>query len=73
MAPEESVHGAVVDQRTTVYTVGRTMRHLLDSPRGWRGSPPQIHVADRATRPNPEDRYPDVAAMVAAWRSPPRS
>lgn len=31
MAPEEFVRSAVIDQRTTVYTLGRTIQHLLDS------------------------------------------
>jgi serine/threonine-protein kinase len=34
MAPEEFARGTVIDQRTTVYTLGRTIQHLLDSPNG---------------------------------------
>ncbi|MFG3702020.1 hypothetical protein ACGF5C_29610 [Micromonospora sp. NPDC047620] len=69
MAPEEFVRGAVTDQRTTVYTLGRTIHHLLDSPHRWRGSPAQAKVAARASRAAPADRYSDVAGLVAAWRS----
>jgi serine/threonine protein kinase len=69
MAPEEFVRGAVIDQRTTVHALGRTIQHLLNSPHGWRGSPTQDHIAKRATHPTPADRYPDVAELVAAWRS----
>ncbi|WBB69035.1 serine/threonine protein kinase [Micromonospora sp. WMMD812] len=69
MAPEEFVRGAVIDQRTTVYTLGRTIQHLLDSPHGWRGSPAQSQLAHHATRPAPEDRHPDVVKLVAEWRS----
>lgn len=32
MAPEEFVRGAVIDERTTVHALGRTLHHLLDSP-----------------------------------------
>ncbi|MDZ5447564.1 serine/threonine protein kinase [Micromonospora sp. 4G57] len=69
MAPEELVRGAVIDQRSTVHTLGRAIQHLLDSADGWRGSPAQDQVATRATRAAPADRYPDVAGLVAAWRS----
>ncbi|WP_341718767.1 serine/threonine protein kinase [Micromonospora sp. FIMYZ51] len=69
MAPEEFVRGAVIDKRTTVYTLGRIIHHLLDSPLGWRGSRHQHQVAVRATATTPADRYPDVAALTAAWRT----
>ncbi|MFC4148593.1 serine/threonine protein kinase [Micromonospora mangrovi] len=69
MAPEELVRGAVIDQRTTVYTLGRTIHHLLDSSHGWRGSRHQQQVAVRATTTAPADRHPDVAALAAAWRT----
>lgn len=69
MAPEEFSRGTVIDQRTTVYTLGRTIQHLLDSPNGWRGSPTQDQLAARATRTAAADRYPDVARLVTAWRS----
>ncbi|WFE51154.1 serine/threonine-protein kinase [Micromonospora sp. WMMD1155] len=68
MAPEEFVRGAVIDQRTTVYALGRTVHHLLDSPTGWRGTAAQRAVADRATRASVADRYSDVAALARAWR-----
>ncbi|MEU4678451.1 serine/threonine protein kinase [Micromonospora sp. NPDC023737] len=69
MAPEEFVRGAVIDQRTTVYTLGRTITHLLDSPHGWRGSQAQRRLANHATRPTPEDRHPDVVKLLAEWRA----
>ncbi|MGN9774821.1 serine/threonine protein kinase [Micromonospora sp. H33] len=69
MAPEEFVRGAVIDQRTTVYTLGRTIQHLLDSPHGWRGSPAQGRLVAHATRATPGDRHPDVTTLVAAWRT----
>ncbi|MDG4807183.1 serine/threonine-protein kinase [Micromonospora sp. WMMD1120] len=69
MAPEEFVRGAVIDQRTTVFNLGRTIHQLLDSPDGWRGSPAQERLATRATRATPVDRYPDVVSLTAAWHS----
>jgi hypothetical protein len=69
MAPEEFTRGATVDERTTVHVLGRTGQHLLDSPAGWRGDAAQAEVLQRATRPDPADRFPTVAALLAAWRA----
>jgi hypothetical protein len=52
-----------------VFTVGRTARLLLDAgdrERAFRGTPAQLAVIARATRPDPTDRYPTVAGMVEA-------
>ncbi|MEU7585629.1 serine/threonine protein kinase [Micromonospora sp. NPDC049230] len=68
MAPEEFVRGAVIDERTTVHLLGRTLHHLLDSEEGWRGNDDQRRVVDRATRAVPAARYADVPALVRAWR-----
>lgn len=71
MAPEEHVPGAVIDERTTVYTLGRTLRLLLDagdSEQGWRGSHEQLAIVRTATMPQPAHRYDSVAALAAAWR-----
>ncbi|MEU8180057.1 serine/threonine protein kinase [Micromonospora sp. NPDC049044] len=68
MAPEEFVRGAVIDERTTVHLLGRTLRHLLDSPAGWRGNDDKRRVVDRATRAAPAERYSGVPALVRAWR-----
>lgn len=58
LAPEEWTRGATIDERTTVFALGRTVQQLLgDDP-----------VADRATDPDPDRRYPTVAALVADWR-----
>ncbi|MGW3784724.1 serine/threonine protein kinase [Micromonospora chokoriensis] len=69
MAPEEFVRGAIIDQRTTVYTLGRTIWHLLDSPNGWRGTPSQARLATHATHAAPVNRHPEVARLVSAWRA----
>ncbi|MEU7750829.1 serine/threonine protein kinase [Micromonospora sp. NPDC049171] len=68
MAPEEFVRGAVIDERTTVHLLGRTLHHLLGSEEGWRGNDDQRRVVDRATKAAPAARYADVPALVRAWR-----
>lgn len=82
MAPEEFARGAVIDERTTVHNLGRTLHHLLDSPasrrgspddrrnspQAWRGNDDQRRVVERATRQPPAARYADVPALVRAWR-----
>lgn len=67
MAPEEFVRGSTIDERTTVYVLGRTLHHLLDSPQGWRGTAAQAAVVARATRSLPDERYRDVASLIHAW------
>ncbi|MEV0455236.1 serine/threonine protein kinase [Catellatospora methionotrophica] len=71
MAPEEFRRGAVIDERTTVFTMGRTLRLLLDSgdaEAAWRGTDGQLSVIARATDPRPGHRHATVAALTAAWR-----
>jgi hypothetical protein len=72
MAPEEHRRGARIDERTTVYNLGRAIRLLLDAgddERAWRGTPAQLAVVARATRADPAERYPAVAALADAWRA----
>jgi serine/threonine-protein kinase len=70
MAPEEFVRGAVIDERTTVFNLGRTLHELLlDSAAGWRGDAAQRSVVDTATRPAPSERFADVAALARAWHA----
>lgn len=72
MAPEEFERGAVIDTRTTVFTLGRAARLLLDAgdeERAWRGTPELLAVVERATFPAPDDRFPDVHHFAAAWRT----
>jgi len=72
MAPEESVRGALIDARTTVFNLGRAARLLLDAgdrERAWRGTAAQYAVIARATAPDPADRYPTVAELNAAWHA----
>lgn len=67
MAPEEWVRGSTIDERTTVFALGRALDHLLDSEHGWRGRESQRRVIDRATAPDPAGRYQALRSLVAAW------
>jgi hypothetical protein len=72
MAPEEFQRGATIDRRTTVFTLGRAARLLLDAgdtEQAWRGNPAQLTVLTRATQPNPEQRFPSVHEFAAEWRT----
>jgi serine/threonine-protein kinase len=69
MAPEEWVRGSTIDERTTVYVLGRVLHHLLDSEQGWRGRESQRKVVNRATASDPAERYQDVDVLVAAWQA----
>lgn len=71
LAPEERTAGSLIDQRTTVYTLGRTALILMDqgdSESAWRGSVAQRQVLIRATSNDPAERYESVEQFVAAWR-----
>jgi len=71
MAPEERRRGATIDIRTTVHVLGRTARLLLDAGPGedvFRGTAAQLAVVERATRPDPGERFGGVRELVEAWR-----
>jgi serine/threonine-protein kinase len=68
-APEEFTLGAVLDQRTSVFTLGRTVLVLLSDPAGaFRGPAPLLAVASRACEVDPARRYPSLPEFCAAWR-----
>jgi serine/threonine-protein kinase len=75
MAPEEFERGAPLDQRTNVFTLGRTAAVLLSDGTlhraSFRGTDAQYDVMIRACRPDRDQRYGSVGAFVAAWRSAP--
>jgi serine/threonine-protein kinase len=73
MAPEESQRGAMIDERTNVYTLGRMVHHLLDSPAGWRGSAAEAAVVLRATEERPNRRFATTADLYDAWRAAERT
>ena len=59
MAPEEFERGRVIDERTTVYTLGRTAAIFLDGR--------VREVTAIACASDPAARYPTVAALAAAF------
>lgn len=66
MAPEELTPGATVDDRTTVFHLGRAVAELLGLSRL---DDTQRRLVDTATDPDPRRRLTDVERFVAAWRS----
>jgi len=72
MAPEEWVRGSMIDQRTNVHNLARVAAVLLGdragSPEGFCGTPEMRTIIDRATRDDPQDRFPSVDAFARAWR-----
>jgi len=71
MAPEESVRGATIDQRTNVFTLGRAAAILLGDGDlefdAWRGNDAMHAALREATMPEPDARYASVALFVEAW------
>jgi hypothetical protein len=60
MAPEEHELGALIDETTTVFTLGRTIQVLLSSAH---------EVAARACELDRTRRFRSVAELAAAWAS----
>ena len=61
MAPEEWVRGARIDERTTVFALGRTLQQLVPD------APDAIaSVAGRATAADPSRRWPSVSDLAGA-------
>jgi serine/threonine-protein kinase len=71
MAPEELTAGALIDQRTTVFTMGRTVLVFLSggttAPEAFRGPRVLYEVAVRACREQPDRRYGSLPEFHAAW------
>jgi serine/threonine-protein kinase len=63
MAPEEFEMGARIDERTTVFNLGRAAFVFL----GERGTAAQRAAATRACSPDPADRFATVEGFLAAW------
>ena len=76
MAPEELRLGARIDQRTTVFTLGRMVWHfatrLTEDPGQFCGPAGLARVVQRACEPSPADRHASVADLARAWRGAPR-
>jgi serine/threonine protein kinase, bacterial len=76
MAPEEFQRGATIDERTTVYTLGRAAFVFLSTgwqgesePDQWRASAGLYAAARKATATEPEQRFPSVRHLADAWRA----
>jgi serine/threonine protein kinase len=74
MAPEEWQRGATIDERTTVYTLGRFILVLLGASRhgaperaAFRGNDQVFELALRACATDPADRFASVADLHHAW------
>lgn len=65
MAPEEFELGARIDERTTVFNLGRAAFVFL----GERMTPAQHAAASRACSPDPGDRFASVAELAHAFRA----
>jgi serine/threonine-protein kinase len=73
MAPEEFRRGAVIDERTTVFTLGRAALVLLGEmdDRGERFGGPEAcgAVVRKACAEDPAQRFESVAMFHQAWRA----
>jgi serine/threonine-protein kinase len=71
MAPEELELGATIDERTTVFTLGRLVGHfgtrLTEQADDFCGPPSTLRVMQRACRPSRSDRFPSVASFAGEW------
>lgn len=71
MAPEEFRAGALIDQRTTVFNLGRAARVFLSEQSSASESGEcarRERVLSKACAERAEQRYATVAAFVRAWR-----
>jgi len=73
MAPEEFEMGAVIDQRTTTFTLGRLIWHfgtrLTEREQDFCGTPALARAVQRACQPQPGDRHASVAEFAAEWEA----
>lgn len=71
MAPEEFELGARIDERTTVFTLGRIVWHfatrLTEDPADFCGSAELAHAVQKACALAPADRHASVAELARAW------
>jgi serine/threonine-protein kinase len=73
MAPEEFVRGARIDQRTTVFTLGRLASIFLSwataNAGQLRGTDALVAVIRKACDADPAQRYPSVRVFLRAWQT----
>jgi serine/threonine-protein kinase len=71
MAPEEFKKGALIDERTTVFNLGRCAAVFLGDGTlersAFRGTDRQHAAMARACRAHPADRFAGVSEFAAAW------
>lgn len=77
MAPEELQLGEMIDQRTTLFTLGRIALWLLGdgaiNPQTFRGASAMLQVFRQATEPDPGLRFQAMENFWGAWCSSLRS
>jgi len=73
MAPEEWQRGALIDQSTNVFSLGRAASVFLGagelSAATWRGNPALLPLIVRATQTRKEDRFSSVDEFVDTWQA----
>jgi serine/threonine-protein kinase len=73
MAPEEFELGALIDERTNVFLMGRTALIFLSGgtldAEAFRGTHALYDVVARACEPERSRRYESMAAFYSAWRA----
>jgi serine/threonine-protein kinase len=73
MAPEEFELGAVIDERTTVFNLGRLIWHfgtrVSERAEQFCGLPALARVVRQACQPDRLDRPASVARFVDDWRT----
>jgi len=73
MAPEEFERGALIDEQTTVFVMGRTALVFLSDgtldPTQFRGPRALFDVVARACAPDRADRFASMASFYGAWRA----
>jgi len=72
MAPEEFALGATIDERSTLFTMGRTAAIFLSDTSlqrpPFRGGDALYDVIVRACREDPHERYPSMNEFHTAWQ-----
>ena len=71
MAPEEFERGAIIDEKTTVFTMGRTVANLLSdgslARSAFRGGDGHYSILRRACCASRDQRFASISEFYAAW------
>jgi hypothetical protein len=67
MAPEELVRGSVIDETTTVFTMGRCLEEFLGTRSDRQPLQPLLAVGQRACRPERVRRHRSMAQLFDDW------